>query len=237
MLTAILVFTGLVVLFAVLSLYLWMNDCRPFSEDRSEKFEVGTITRIIRKGLFSSQEESRIMVKGAESRSPICQICLGRIKQGSRHLVCDCGRAFHIVCLSRTEFCPYCDNSYEDLQTQASTELAEPLTVCPLCDSYIAPGNRECRCGAVFLEEGSDFYCPSCGTLIPWTDDECSFCGQEFDRIQTITCPICGQINRADRALCDCGVVIADRCPECGSKLGAEDEMCGGCGAIFEFIG
>lgn len=232
-LPTMLVLIGLMLLLTVLAIYLWMNGYPPFSN--RERFEVGTITRIIRKGLFSS-EESRIMVKGAESRGPICQICLGRIKEGSTHLVCDCGRAFHIVCLSRTGFCPYCDSSYDDLEKQAYGEPDEYLTVCPLCDSLLSPGSRECECGAIFLEEGADFYCPSCGTLIPSAEDECPYCGQVFDRIQTITCPVCGRVNREDRSICDCGVVITDRCPECGFQLEAEEEVCRGCGAEFEFI-
>lgn len=193
------------------------------------------ITQVIKGRLLSETEKPRVMVKNPEMRAPICQICLGKIKEGSNHIVCNCGRTFHIVCLSRTGFCPYCQEQYDIAKLRSMRKEGAGIVVCPVCGRHLTPNENECECGAIILEEDSEFECPVCRNLVLPSEMACSHCGTVFDSIRTVTCPVCGQILGEDVSLCDCGTVIGDSCPECHNKLGPEDRICSECGAEFEF--
>ena len=201
-------------------------------DGRIPSHRLGNITRIIHRG--SSTTRPRVMVNSSEVKTNVCQICLGRIKEGSNHVECKCGKAFHIVCLSRTGFCPYCSEPYENLKPQISEECS--IQVCPLCGDQLEPGARVCECGAIFHEEGIDFCCPICGTHISEGETSCSYCGEIFDCYRLVNCPVCGLLVEEGTEVCECGAVLNDRCPECGAPLGYEDRFCPGCGAEFEFI-
>jgi len=191
------------------------------------------ITKIIRRGRVRDQRP-RVMVNGPEVKSQVCQICLGRIKEGSNHLECKCERTFHLICLSRTGFCPYCHEPYENLIPQ--TDGTHSFLICPLCGIHLEPGSRKCECGAIFQEEGVDFCCPICGTQVSEDNTVCPYCGEIFDCYRLINCPVCGIVIDEDTEVCECGAVLIDRCPECSSPLGPEDRYCRNCGAEFEFI-
>jgi len=64
-----------------------------------------------------------------------------------------------------------------------------------------------CECGAIVVEEGENFQCPSCGLIMTELNAECPRCGE-----------------------------IGGRCPECGKKLSSEDLVCDRCGTEFENV-
>lgn len=196
---------------------------------------VRRITQVIRGRLLSESRKPRVMVSNPEVKTPICQICLGRIKEGSNHVLCHCGRTFHIVCLSRTGFCPYCQERYDVAKLRSRRKEGSGVIVCPVCGRRLSSNENECECGAIILEEGSQFPCPICGRRILPSERSCTHCGTAFDSYQTIACPVCGQILSEDVLICDCGTVIGDSCPECHNELGPDDRICSECGAEFEF--
>src|SRR3712207_3146941 len=50
-----------------------------------------------------------------------------------------------------------------------------------------------------------------------------------------MTCPSCGNENRAGRKFCaGCGAPLARVCPACGAGNEAEDRFCGECGSPLE---
>jgi hypothetical protein len=204
----------------------------PGSEQRVEHQRLGRITRIIQRSSTSSRP--RVMVNSPEIKTNVCQICLGRIKEGSNHVEYSCGKQFHVVCLSRTSFCPYCSESFENLEPKSGED--SPIEVCPLCGTSMEPGMRSCECGAIFQEEGIDFCCPICGTHVSEGETSCPYCGEIFDCYRLINCPVCGLLVEEDIEVCECGAVLNDRCPECGAPLGPEDRYCRKCGAEFEFV-
>lgn len=208
-------------------------DSRNGSNEGSKVSRLDGITKIIRRGAGTGRRP-RVMISGPEVRSSVCQICLGRIKEGSNRIQCSCGRAFHIICLSRTASCPYCQETYENLIPKVSG--GSSILVCPFCETHLEPGSMRCRCGAIFREEGVDFCCPICGTRISEGDLTCQYCGEIFDCHRFINCPICGLLVDEDISVCDCGAVLSDHCPECGFTLGPEERSCRRCGAEFEFI-
>jgi hypothetical protein len=216
----------------IISLRSYMNS-KEGCDQGSMVPKLDGITKIIWRGRIRNQRP-RVLVNGPEVKSHVCQICLGRIKEGSNHLECNCGRTFHIICLSRTGFCPYCHEPYENLIPQ--TGNIQSFLTCPLCGINLEPGSRRCECGAIFQEEGVDFCCPICGTQISEENTVCPYCGEIFDCYRLINCPVCGLLIDEDTEVCDCGAVLIDRCPGCGAPLGPEDRYCISCGAEFEFI-
>src|SRR5262249_45332094 len=49
-----------------------------------------------------------------------------------------------------------------------------------------------------------------------------------------ITCPSCGDGNRANRRFCtECGGRLGVTCPACGAPIEPGEKFCGGCGAAL----
>ena len=214
------------------------------------------LRKVLRKPVARRGGRPRVMVQGPKVKPIICQICLGRVKEGLEYARCQCGKVFHPVCLTRTGFCPYCDHPYEEgiapelmVRPQVSAEQAarrrteihmlwEPSgrRTCPMCGAEIASGRNECPCGAIILEEGEVFACPACGTEVPPDMMECPGCRERFDAVEEPLCPICGRLVASEDGVCECGGLATDECPECGAPLGAEDRECSACGTAFEFV-
>lgn len=194
------------------------------------------------------RKRPKIHITGPRVKPVICQICLGRVKPGLEYLRCECGKAFHLACLSRTGFCPYCQGKYEDGErftvlrapagegSRASGGTKVNYILCPLCGSHVPAGAPSCQCGAIFVEEGGTFRCPECGNRVPEDESKCSNCGEQFDHCETQACPLCGRLLPAGQVVCACGTVIGNRCPECGHELAQGEESCTVCGAVFELI-
>jgi len=202
-------------------------------------------------------ERPRVIVQGPKVKPIVCQICLGRVKEGLEYAKCTCGKVFHPVCLVRTGFCPYCQQSYskETLinehiirprlsAEQISKRKAEikmlwesnlPLS-CPLCGSELEDGSNECQCGAIIVDDGEVFTCPSCGIEVPPDLWECPGCHERFDVVEDPLCPVCGMVVAAENGVCECGALTIDNCPECGTSLGPEDQVCPSCGTAFDFV-
>jgi ribosomal protein S27AE len=192
--------------------------------------------RIIR-FLNRSEGTSRVRVTGPRVKLLTCQICMGNIKENSNFTYCKCGRPFHNACLSRTGFCPYCEESYEGDLTDLSQEKERRANqTCPVCGMIMPPDSARCECGAIFLEEGESFQCPSCGLIMAELEGECPRCGEIFETFDIVNCPVCGSYLSAHAEICECGALIGGCCPECGAPLGPEDMYCISCGAEFEFI-
>lgn len=202
-------------------------------EERDLGSRLEGITKIIRR-VERTGQRSRVMVSGPVVRSKVCQICLGRIKEDSNYLQCGCGKTFHIICLSRTGFCPYCHEPHHKLNLQVDGRIT--FTICPLCGNQLGVGSRMCECGAIIQEEGVDFCCPICGTQISEEDSACPYCGEVFDCYRLINCPVCGLLVEDGNKVCECNAVLSDRCPECDTLLNLEDRSCSKCGTEFEFV-
>jgi hypothetical protein len=202
-------------------------------------------------------DRPRVVVQGPKVRPVVCQICLGRVKEGLEYAKCPCGKEFHIVCLTRTGFCPYCNHSYDEGDLDpgiivkpkiSPLELArrradvrmlwEPTErrVCPICGSALLEGGNECECGAIVVEEGESFNCPRCGTEVPPDRMSCPACKESFEAVDEPQCPICGRLLEPGKDICECGGLAGEECPECGSPLGPDDERCSSCGTAFEFV-
>jgi hypothetical protein len=198
----------------------------------------------------------RIQITGPKVKPLICQICLGRVKQGMEYVKCGCGKVFHTICISRTGFCPYCQSQYTTMNgtdpsengflrlCAPSGEKKDPAIagtkvnyiLCPLCGANIPAGIESCKCGAIFVEEGGNFRCPECDAILSEDDSECSNCGEYFDHLETQTCPLCGRIFPKGEDVCECGAVIGNTCPECGHELVPGESTCEGCGSVFELL-
>jgi hypothetical protein len=198
-------------------------------------------------------ERPQVRVSGPKVKPIVCQICLGRVKEGLEYAKCSCGNVFHPVCLVRTGLCPYCGKAY-DASMLPGMLITVPTTArsgrpnismrweseiqrsCPLCGRGLPDGSNECSCGAIVIEESEAFACPSCGEQVPPGRSECPGCRERFDVIASPVCPVCGRVVDEAEGVCDCGAVLGSSCPECGSELNPDDRACGKCGTIFEFV-
>ena len=216
------------------------------------------INRILRKTFVKrTAERPRVVVTGPKVKPVVCQICLGRVKEGMEYAKCTCGKTFHPVCLVRTGFCPYCNRPYS-AETLSEAFIVRPKLlvagqakrpseirmiwqsgmthICAVCGSELAEGSSECQCGAITVEEGETFACPSCGTEVPAEMTHCPGCKERFDVVEGAICQVCGRVISEQKGVCDCGALTADLCPECGAYLEPDDVVCGGCGTVFELI-
>ncbi|MDD1746774.1 MAG: double zinc ribbon domain-containing protein [Methanomassiliicoccales archaeon] len=203
------------------------------------------------------RDRPRVVVQGPKVKPVVCQICLGRVKEGLEYAKCPCGKVFHTICLTRTGFCPYCNLQYEEgsldpeiivrpkITPQEAARrkadvrmLWEPTArrACPICGSELPADGNECECGAIVVEEGESFNCPSCGTMVPADRMSCPACKESFEAVSGPQCPVCGRLLRPGEEVCQCGGLAGEECPECGSPLGPEDELCPSCGTAFEFV-
>jgi len=211
-----------------------------------------SIRRVLKMSKATTASRPRVIVAGPKVKPVVCQICLGRVKEGLEYARCTCGKQFHPVCLIRTSFCPYCGRAYDSGVLEEGI-LVRPRTVpsrrsgditmlwspgarsCPSCGATLADGQRECSCGTILVEEGESFTCPSCGTLVPPERIECPGCREKFEIAEEARCPVCGGVREGDEP-CECGGIVEDICPECGASLATEDRVCGHCGTMFEFV-
>jgi len=170
----------------------------------------------------------------------VCQICMGRVKQGLFVAKCTCGKSFHDVCLERTGFCPYCQKTYDAASVACISKKREMPKVekspCPSCGQMILPDARRCECGAVFVED-DQFDCASCGAVVLAEMMVCGACGEVYETYTPMLCPICQKIFNEGTGRCECGAFTGDSCPECGIHLEIDDRACPRCGTLFEYIG
>ena len=213
------------------------------------------LRKVLRRSSLVHKERPRVVVSGPKIKPIVCQICLGRVKEGLEYARCDCGKVFHPVCLIRTGFCPYCQREYS-AETLAEGNVIRPrnrvepkrnssgitmlwqsdsLHVCPVCGLDLPEGGNECSCGTVIVGDEETFECPSCGCEVPPRSMECPECREQFGVLEEPPCPFCGR-PMAEGELCPCGAMVGDACPECGFTLGSSETYCGNCGAAFEFL-
>ncbi len=213
------------------------------------------LRKVLRRSTLGKKERPRVIVSGPKIKPIICQICLGRVKEGLEYARCDCGKVFHPVCLTRTGFCPYCGKRYsietlaqenmvllrtsvEPKRTAAEITMlwqSELLHVCPVCGLDLPEGSNECRCGTVIVGDDETFDCPSCGCMVPPRSMECPECREQFGVLEEEPCPFCGKPMK-EGELCPCGAMVGDICPECGLRLEPSEMSCGNCGTAFEFL-
>lgn len=170
----------------------------------------------------------------------VCQICMGRVKQGLNVAKCECGKSFHDVCLERTGFCPYCQKSYDAATVASISHKREAPKVekvpCPSCGQMIAAEASRCDCGAVFVED-DQFQCAACGSVVHAESMVCEHCGEVYETYTPMLCPICSRIFNEETGLCECGAFTGDFCPECGIDIDIDDRACRRCGTLFEYVG
>lgn len=185
-----------------------------------------------------SSEEGRVKIRPVRGEGVICQICMGKLKYGLPRTKCDCGKVFHITCLKRTGFCPYCHRSYTPERVEEMAIYPEMESIkCPVCDRTVYKDSGSCDCGAIIADEDGMFYCPECGTQIGEGENECPYCHERFDDVRMVRCPFCGREFDAGEGRCECGSFLGESCPECGIPLSLNDDRCPGCGTAFETAG
>ena len=170
----------------------------------------------------------------------VCQICMGRVKQGLNVAKCDCGKSFHDVCLERTGFCPYCQKTYDATEVAGISLKREAPKIekvpCPSCGRTINADARRCECGAMFVEDDR-FDCAICGSMVLANTMICQHCGEVYETCIPMLCPICSRIFDEGTGRCECGAFTGDSCPECGIPLELDDRACPRCGTLFEYVG
>ncbi len=200
----------------------------------------------------------RVQVTGPKVQPEICQICMGKIKEGTEYVRCTSGRVFHSICLARVGNCPYCRRTvaikgWESTTTrdyvqppipEASPSEEEskiekenvPANPCPACGMELEEGATGCSCGVIFVTEGGSFSCPTCGFQVSESDTYCGRCGERFLQPAPPGCPVCGRPVAVGAETCACGTILGNHCPECGAELGEGDISCRVCGTAFEFV-
>jgi hypothetical protein len=195
-----------------------------------------------------------VLVSGNEVADLTCAICMGKIKGELEYGYCD-KRSFHLACLQRLNGCPYCKLKYAVRGRESTTTREGPIpswaahareepqtteedSPCPACGEHVVQDTAGCpACGAVYVAPGEIFCCPVCSSPVMEGDNaECPNCGEHFLLFRPRSCPACGRTVRPNEQKCQCGALLDDRCPECGSPLSETDSTCPNCGAAFEFI-
>jgi len=203
----------------------------------------------------SGTARPRVQVSGPKVQPLVCQICLGRIKEGTEYIKCSNERVFHAVCLDRVGQCPYCQRTRqikgregEPIPIQAPlalpaelsppAEVAENAMLCPVCGVVLEKDASNCpSCGAIFVDANGMFRCPDCRAELKEGDTFCGRCGRGFDRVNMPSCPQCHIEVSPNAEVCPrCGCLLHDRCPECGGELSEDAVTCPTCGADFEFV-
>lgn len=200
----------------------------------------------------------RVQVTGPKVQPEICQICMGKIKEGTEYVRCTSGRVFHSICLARVGQCPYCRRTFaiKGLESTTTREYVQPIVPealpsgeekavekdhapvnpCPACGKELQEGAVGCSCGVIFVTEGGSFSCPTCDFQVNEGDSFCGQCGERFIQPTPPGCPVCGRPVAVDAETCPCGAILGNHCPECGAELGEEDSSCQVCGTAFEFV-
>lgn len=177
-------------------------------------------------------------IRPVRGEGVVCQICMGKLKAGLPSVDCECGRTFHITCLKRTGFCPYCQKAYspEEVEERATYPELESME-CPICGRTVLKDSGVCECGAIIADEDGVFYCPICGTQMDEGEVECPYCHELFEEVKLVLCPSCGRMIDEKKGVCECGLFLGEVCPECGVRLSPEDRCCPSCGIAFEMVG
>lgn len=194
----------------------------------------------------------KVQIKDAKARQKTCQICLGIIKDDLEYATCNCGKVFHMACIRRTGFCPYCLNEYEPnsqnwsinssririAQTSDASRQSKLRNtfICPICGTLNSYSSNSCKCGAIFVREGETFQCPTCGSFLDEHANRCDKCGERFEGYDLEFCRLCGGMLNINGVCVECGAISGEKCPVCGSALGIEDTICSNCGTAFELI-
>ncbi len=200
----------------------------------------------------------RVQVTGPKVQPEICQICMGKIKEGTEYVRCTSGRVFHSICLARVGHCPYCRRTFAIKGRESTTtreyvqpmvpaaplpdeermitEERVPVNPCPACGKELEEEATGCSCGVIFVPEGGSFSCPACKFQVNEGDAFCGRCGERFLQPMPPMCPVCGRSVAADAETCACGAILGNHCPECGAELGEEASSCQVCGTAFEFV-
>lgn len=193
-----------------------------FHEDRMDPFE---------------EVPAKVRIRPVRGDVVTCQICMGGLKAGLPFVRCECGKVFHIICLKRTGYCPYCERYYSPEQVEESATYPRREGIeCPMCGRLVPEDMGRCECGAIFCDEDGRFYCPSCGTQIDGGEHTCPFCGERFEDVCLICCPFCGRLLEEGKGVCECGTFLAEACPDCGTHLSMDDRSCPSCGLSFEML-
>jgi len=129
----------------------------------------------------------------------LCCICLGRLQSGVALTFCECGKFFHLACITEIKECPVCHYRFEETVGQAvqrqqenlaaseseyGDDVTEVMYQCPMCDSYLPENASACKCGAVFdREEGQVevFVCPGCGAEVSRDSKKCGNCSMDYE--------------------------------------------------------
>lgn len=125
----------------------------------------------------------------------LCAICLGRLEAGAVMTFCECGRFFHLSCISEMGQCPICNHEFAFCR-QSGEKENEPGTIdenlrngdtvetvfqCPVCYSYVREDAQVCQCGAVFDSEEEVYLCPGCGCEVSKDAASCHQCNMEYE--------------------------------------------------------
>lgn len=180
---------------------------------------------------------------------------MGKIKEGTEYVRCSSGKIFHSICLARVGECPYCRRTVavKGKEKETSREFIvprspepspiaeailpkEPSSICPVCGGELDANAGSCSCGVIFVNDGGEFPCPSCGVNVIEGDAYCGHCGERFERVSSICCPVCGRTVTNATEVCSCGAILANLCPECGTGLKEGESSCPACGSEFDFI-
>jgi hypothetical protein len=210
---------------------------------------------VTRRRRGDGEHRPRVQVSGPKVQQTSCQICLGRIKEGTEYIRCSSGRAFHAACLDRVGGCPYCQRTVEikgkEGQPRAPPVPAAPLGtsvpilppddgsfLCPVCGVVLEQGAHHClSCGAIFVDPNGMFVCPDCHAELREGDLTCGRCGRTFERVEMPRCPQCDIEVSPNAEVCPrCSCLLQDRCPECGEELSEDALTCPACGTDFEFL-
>ncbi|MBU4031535.1 MAG: hypothetical protein KKH41_06675 [Candidatus Thermoplasmatota archaeon] len=127
----------------------------------------------------------------------ICGICLGKLEPGTALTFCNCGKFFHMSCISELGECPLCGfairKNKENIiqgpipgdsvhENQADGDVIETVYQCPVCDSYVSESSEQCACGAIFDMEDEEIYlCPQCDCEVNPDSEKCDNCGMIYD--------------------------------------------------------
>ncbi len=184
-----------------------------------------------------SRLEMRVRIRPVRGEGVVCQICMGKLKAGLPYIRCECGKVFHITCLKRTGFCPYCQKTYSHQEVERAATYPDLESMeCPMCGRSVYKDSGSCECGAIIADQDGKFYCPGCGTQIEDGETQCPYCHERFEDVHMVQCPFCGRVFEEGRGICECGTFLGESCPECGVRLSAEDKVCPSCGISFEMV-
>jgi predicted RNA-binding Zn-ribbon protein involved in translation (DUF1610 family) len=174
----------------------------------------------IRQGTRTVKMRTRPQVKAVKVSGQVkCDICLGVIKKDLPSVLCGCGKRFHNSCAMRVGTCPICGKelgytSQRPHVVDSAMPLIKPM---PLSkdDKLLLLEER------FLLGEISERTYLSIKEQVQSSPDTTTFCS------------VCGRRLLVGES-CDCTLFKRTlQCPECGEKLGEDDQFCRKCGVVF----